>query len=589
MKRCSIYNNFFMRIISLFLIVFLSLSLVSCNNTTEEVEEVVFDVDVVNPVYENIEITGDFIGQVEADSQVMIIPKVAGDVTGVFFEVGDHVNAGDLLFTVDDAGLQIQLAQAQASLDSAKAAVDTANANVELNEKNIEYTQAQINQNTGTQDANRLQLVNQVSAAKYAVDAANGNAKVAAEQFRLTKKSIDELDDKIDDLKDAEDNAEDYVDFLEGVKSTAQSAGQKIKLMSLDEAIAFVSGQGIVVEEKDTLESLERKYVSWFISRNTSGAANSILELNTIIKTAEGNVSTLSGQIDSLENSKENAQLTRLQASLAKDSANNNVSSAEAQKKLAERMLADYDSFTKATVIAGAVYQQAAANTQLISAQSGVIQANSGVRQAQAGVSAALLQLDYTRVKSPVSGVITQKNVTLNNMVSQQGPAFVINSDNENAVSFNVAETVMRTVNVGDNVLIERNGNKYNGVVTENAGFPDQASGLFKIKARIEGEDGNNLIAGTTVKLSLVTRKAENAMVLPVDCVYYENHTPYVFTEKNGAAQKTIVETGLADDKYIEIISGLDDASKVITTWHSQLVDGSKVNSTLTNIQKVDE
>ena len=52
-----------------------------------------------------------------------MIPKVSGEVTEKNFEVGDHVNEGDLLFTIDDTTAQIAVKQAQAQLTSAKAGV----------------------------------------------------------------------------------------------------------------------------------------------------------------------------------------------------------------------------------------------------------------------------------------------------------------------------------------------------------------------------------------------------------------------------------------------------------------------------------
>ena len=120
-------------------------------------------VETTSPLVENIELDGDFIGSVESEDEITVVAKVGGDVTAAYFEEGDRVNEGDLLFTIDDASAQILMAQAQASLESANASVASAGAslasagasvasaqaNVSLNELNLLYTQEQIKQSLG--------------------------------------------------------------------------------------------------------------------------------------------------------------------------------------------------------------------------------------------------------------------------------------------------------------------------------------------------------------------------------------------------------------------------------------------------------
>ena len=60
-----------------------------------------FYVDVVMPRVGNITVTGEYLGVTAPDQQVTVFPKLPGEVLSVYFGVGDVVEAGDVLFTVN--------------------------------------------------------------------------------------------------------------------------------------------------------------------------------------------------------------------------------------------------------------------------------------------------------------------------------------------------------------------------------------------------------------------------------------------------------------------------------------------------------
>jgi multidrug efflux pump subunit AcrA (membrane-fusion protein) len=66
-------------------------------------------------------------------------------------------------------------------------------------------------------------------------------------------------------------------------------------------------------------------------------------------------------------------------------------------------------------------------------------------------------------------------------------------------------------------------------------------------------------------------------MTLPVDAVYYSAGDAYVYTYDEGTVHSVPVETGVYDAERIEILSGIDAESQVITTWSSELFEGSEV------------
>ena len=70
-------------------------------------------------------------GDEAAESEVKVIPLLGGEVVEKNFEVGDHVNEGDLLFRIDDEALQIALKTAQAQVSTAQAGLTSSTATAE--------------------------------------------------------------------------------------------------------------------------------------------------------------------------------------------------------------------------------------------------------------------------------------------------------------------------------------------------------------------------------------------------------------------------------------------------------------------------
>ncbi|MGE0241954.1 MAG: efflux RND transporter periplasmic adaptor subunit [Parvibaculaceae bacterium] len=81
-------------------------------------------VTVAKPVVREIVEDDEFIGRFEAVDQVTVRSRVGGYLDKVHFRDGSVVNAGDLLFTIDQRPFQAALEQAKASLNVAKTLVD---------------------------------------------------------------------------------------------------------------------------------------------------------------------------------------------------------------------------------------------------------------------------------------------------------------------------------------------------------------------------------------------------------------------------------------------------------------------------------
>lgn len=116
-----------------------------------------------------------FVGSISPQEQVYVIPFASGTVTEVNYNVGDWVNAGDVLFRIDDAAARLQLEQAQLSAVSA---------------------QQQVNMATGSQqDSTDLQLESAI------VQAQSGYEQAQIAYYQVSS-AYDDLEDAVTKFED---------------------------------------------------------------------------------------------------------------------------------------------------------------------------------------------------------------------------------------------------------------------------------------------------------------------------------------------------------------------------------------------------
>ena len=482
----------------------LSLTLTGCENPLakkEEVQEeteIILDVTTTKPVVQNITISSDFAASVEADNSVKVIPKVAGEVVEKNFEVGDHVNEGDLLFAIDDESYQIAMKQAQASLATAKAGYTAQQASTA-------YANISGVETIGKMPTTDQQMSNAVDSA-YAQKVTAGNsydsAGATVESLRI---SLDALKDDLEDAEDDKDDAKKLKDSLEGGTDEYAAADA-----SYDAA-------------KEKVESLERQ------------------------------IEQMELQIRQAENSGSSAEMNYYVAQEGYD--------------MALRQKSDYDTYTKSTTLFGV-------NNSVVGAESALTTAQQSVKQAEAGVENAQMALDNTQVTAPVSGTITEINVSLHNMASQQTTAYVIESDAKNKIVFYVAEETAANIKPGNTAIVKKNGKEYSAKITNINDTLDSSTGLFKVEA---SADTDELISGSDVSIKTDTRRALNVLTVPINAVYYDEEQAYVLVNENNIAVRYDVTTGLSSGNNIEIKDGIDAEAQIITSYSNQLKDGSKI------------
>lgn len=184
-------------------------------------------------------------------------------------------------------------------------------------------------------------------------------------------------------------------------------------------------------------------------------------------------------------------------------------------------------------------------------------------------------QMEFSHVTSPINGRVEQFNVEVHDTVGSSMQLCVIAGDSGNNVSFYVTEKVKNNLSQGAPIVVTKEGTEYSGTVIEVSSMAEASVGLFKIKASVE--DDERMAAGTSVEIKVPSASEKNVMLIPTNCVYYKGGNPYVYTYDQGIIHEVPVEVGIFDKENIIVTSGLTLEDRVLTTWTSELKEGTKV------------
>lgn len=173
------------------------------------------------------------------------------------------------------------------------------------------------------------------------------------------------------------------------------------------------------------------------------------------------------------------AGVTVSQSQIAATSANThtakaNIEAARVQLELADKDYARYANLVKDGSITRQAFDQAKAQKESAQAaftaaqdqyatavkqvgttQSQLALSNTGVDQRQADVDFAKLQLSYTEIKAPTTGIVSKKNVQKGQLVQAGQSLFSIVNENSLYITANFKETQLEDITPGLKVKVE--------------------------------------------------------------------------------------------------------------------------------------
>ena len=191
----------------------------------------------------------------------------------------------------------------------------------------------------------------------------------------------------------------------------------------------------------------------------------------------------------------------------------------------------------------------------------------------------AKLNLSYTAIKSPISGVIGDRFRKPGDRIQPSDKLFSVINTEEMIATVYVPEKEINRVKIGQTAYITSDNLKdkrFTGWLKRVSPVIDPASGTFKVTIGVKNV-GNVLRAGMFVNAFIVTDVHENAILIPKTAIVYENEAKNVFVVKDSTAHKITLNVGFEDHEKVESLAGINEGDKVIVVGQAGLKDKTKV------------
>ena len=475
----------------------------------------------------------------ELSSSGVISPKdtysltslVEGEVISADFEEGDQVTEGQILYQIDVSSMESELKSASTSLERAQKKYEKAQE---------DYNEAVSDYSGNTYKATRTGYIRELNI--QAGDQVGQNTDIA---------SI--YNDQIMKIR---------VPFL-AQEAAAIGAGNQA-VLTLTDTEEQINGVVTAVSNMDEVLDGGRivRYVT-IEAANPGGLTSShsaVAEINGMVCTAEGSFEAATDLV--------------MKADLP--------SSVEVEAMLVH----EGDYVTEGTPIFRIASKDA--EDLLDTYQDAMAQAEESLESAQSKVDSTKESYDNYTITAPISGQVITKSVKEGDTISRNSGSSdttlaVIYDLSQLTFEMSVDELDVRSVQVGQKVSVTADaleGQTFTGTVTNVSLESVQSNGVTNYPVTVTLDETGDLLPGMNVDGVILLDQTEDALMISIDSLMRGNRV-YVKddTVKEAAGsvpagfREVEVETGLTNDDYVEIVSGLSEGEEVYVNESSKSTD----------------
>ncbi|MEZ5276585.1 MAG: efflux RND transporter periplasmic adaptor subunit [Opitutaceae bacterium] len=199
--------------------------------------------------------------------------------------------------------------------------------------------------------------------------------------------------------------------------------------------------------------------------------------------------------------------------------------------------------------------------------------------QARLRLESAQLRLDQTIIRAPVAGVITERAVQIGARVAPATMLFGMMRLDEMIARVYVPGRHLTSVQVGQTAELSSDflpDVKFEGWIKRISPVVDPRSGTFKVTIGVKAL-ADQAPPGLFVAVKIITDTHLDAVLVPKEAVVYEGGERFVFSVKEGIAQKQKLEGGYDNTTSVEAVAGIEKGTQIIVLGQNGLKDGTPV------------
>lgn len=510
-------------------------------------------------------------GTVEPVNQAQASFQVSGTVSAVDVKVGQHVNAGQTLATLDSTSLQNQVSLAQANLSSAEAKLSQ-------DESGQTSTAASSSTGTAAQSTGAAQTTAaQVGSTTYATDAV-----LTAAALPSGTPSLQQAQQAV---VTAQHGADVDIQTAAAKLASAQTTCQTITGGTQPGGSTSTSPSGQTSTTTTTTPSAP--------TTTTTVPSTTTTSPSTTTTTAPSSTTTTPSATDSGGSSAASACASALDEAMA---AEQQVSRDQQAVQSAEKALAQILSGQMSSGSGNTNSSSGSPKSTGTSSSGTATATNSAAQLAsdqasidtdQATLVSAQQSLQNANLTAPIAGTVATVNIAVGQTPSVGSTSYSITITNPGTYQTVSSLTTSQVgqVNVGDSVQVTVDGQSSPIAGTVSRVGPVQASSSSYTYPLIVSLDPpppttTSMPAGSAGQAQVQTARANHAVVVPTSAVHTTTAgNSYVMMLQGANEVRKPVTVGVVGQTYTQITSGLAAGTVVVLADPSQTVPSSSTNS----------
>ena len=507
-------------------------------------------------------------GSVEASESYSVTIEETRKIATVNVKKDAEVATGDLLFTLEDTDSD-ELDAAKKSLNEAQAAYESAvlTAGITVAERqSIEAGKG----SSLTQKQNEIAAANQrVKDAQAAVDAAQASVdKIKAQIDAVSNSTADTTAEEkaVLDAEKKNSEAQDSLTSAESAYTPVKSAYDAALSEYNDAVIAFNAAKATY--EKDTSDLNNKKAMD--AAEIAMKSANE--KLDKVQGPYDSAKSAATDSKNALSNANYNLSVKKLTGTNTAEA--NNL---QAQLNTATAALTDAN-----TALTSATNDQKKVNDK-ISGEVTITSAYKTMTDLQEEVAKLQAKSIGTEITSPISGTVTDIEVTAGTTVNANDVMMTIQPENKAYVlQFSVTENQAKKVRVGDTAEILNNwyGNDVSAVVSAIRKDPQNRSNSIII-CEMKGD----VSVGDSYTLSIGEQSSNYDTIVPTSAIREDSNGKFILIIESKStplgnryyARRVDVDVITSDDTKSAVTGALEGYEYVITTTTKPIKENEQV------------
>ncbi len=200
------------------------------------------------------------------------------------------------------------------------------------------------------------------------------------------------------------------------------------------------------------------------------------------------------------------------------------------------------------------------------------------VENLKADIESTQIAISKTEIRAPYSGRVGLRNVSLGAYISPSDIITTLRQVDALKLEFSVGEKYAKEISKGYSVSFRVDGgeadHKATVIATENS--VDANTRTLRVRALVD-ERHRELVPGIFAKVNLQLGKTENGLLVPSQAIIPAARNKQLILLRKDSAQFVVVETGVRDSAFVQIVKGVKVGDTVVTSGLMSVRPNTKI------------